>query len=247
MVDWMQAKFATLPPKDIKHVNNLVRSKLLNEKITVSSTAKEIRGLQIKEASTRAERDKAMEMLDEISAKLEKASGSSPLEIRILKKKLGESKYTEEDVKALCEKLQKRQTALNETKKQFEAFKDLAEDTNKKSDENTKLLKEAHENNIKKLTEEIEKKAQKKLVEKYVELKLNQSGLKVHKNAQALLEKCTSTDDVDKIYVDIKEAMRVDALRPNKGQISEVKVEESVGNSVVSEIVNDVKNAMSGM
>lgn len=246
MVDWMQARFKDIPTKDLKVFNNLVRTKLLNEKVTVSSTAKEIRALKIKEASTRAERDKAIEMLDDIEAKLKSITESSPLEVRMLIKKLGEAKYTDEEVQVLCKKIEERQTILNETLKKVEALNKTIKETQEKAEAAKALLVESYDKTMKELKKELIEEHGKKLVEKYVELKLGHSGLKVHKNARALLEKCTSTDDVDNVYDEIKDAMKRDALRP--GPIDKVVVlkekKEETGMGQAKELV---KTAMSGM
>lgn len=246
MVDWMRAKFEGASDKDLKVINNLVRTKLLNEKVTASSTSKEIRQLKIKEASTRAERDKAIEMLDEIETKLSTITERSPIEVRMLIKKLSEAKYTGTEVTGLCHKLEERQTALNEVKKKITLLNETIKETQEKAKAEKTSLVESYDKMMKDLKEEVAKECSKQLIEKYVELKLSHTGLRVHKNARALLEKCNSVDDVDSVFDEIKGAMRRDALRP--GPIEKIVImEKKEEDSSMAKTKELVKLSMSGM
>lgn len=245
MVAWMQNKFRGTSIKDLKIFGNLVRTKLLNEKITATSTSKEIRVLKIKEASIRAERDAAMEMVDEIETKLNSIIERSPLEFRMVMRKLEEAKYTDAEVQALCKKLEEKQKALNEVKSKFNSYKDLVIETTKKTEENEKLLNEANEKKIVLTEEKVKKIYEKKLVKEYTDLKLSHSGLRIHKNARALLEKCISVEDVDEVFEDIKEAMKMSALRPDR--IDEITIQKEREDPKTVKIKETVKNAMDGM
>lgn len=247
MVAWMQRKLKNAPLKDRQMFGNLVRTKLLNEKITPSSTSKEIRRLKIKEASIRAERDESLEVLEEIEAKLKDVTARSPLEIRILAKKLGEAKYTESDVQLLCKKLEERQLKLNETLVEVQKLNESIKRVEKKSLKIKESIKEEHNKEITLLTESIKKKSDKQLVEKYIGLKLSHTGLKVHRNSRALLEKCNSADDVDEVFEDIKESMRIAHFAPPTG-IDKIKIlKERKQNSEETKTTSLVKQAMSGM
>jgi DNA polymerase III delta prime subunit len=251
MVAWMQRKLKNAPIKDRQMFGNLVRTKLLNEKITPSSTSKEIRRLKIKEASIRAERDKSLEVLEEIETKLKDVTARSPLEIRILAKKLGEAKYIESDVQLLCKKLEERQLKLNETLAVVEKLNESIKEVGKKSvsikESIKESMKEEHAKEITSLTKSITEKCNKQLVEKYTGLKLSHTGLKVHRNSRALLEKCNSAEDVDKVFEDIKEGMRIAHFASPPG-IDKIRVlKEKKQNSGEAKTTSLVKNAMRGM
>jgi hypothetical protein len=244
MVDWLSNKFKDKPIQDIRRFGNLVRTKILNEKVTPSVTDKEIRQLKINEASMRAERDVAMEMLEEIEAKLKSIGERSPLEVRILAKKLTEAKHTDVEVAALCKRLEESKKVIND--KSEELTKAFATMRDKEVQHHAEVvaLTEEKKKEFEKIVKEADTKYRKQLVESYIGLKLGHSGLKVHRNARALLEKCSTTADVDEVFGDIKEAMRRDALRPGLIDGVTVRGTEDPKTKVTKDLV---KTAMSGM
>lgn len=230
MVKYIETKLSGASPNDVVRFGDLVKTKILNERVTPSTTSKEIRQLKIAEASTRAERDKAMELIDELESGKSSIDEQKVLEQKILTKKIEASTA---DVSALCSKIEEKQKRINEFNKVVEVNKKIVEN-----------LEKEHETRLVEQKKSLEENLQKTLVEKYIDIKINQSGLTVSQNARALLEKCSTIESVNETLEELKDAMRKDALRPgdiDKIQIKETKSREA---SVVTEQVQSIMSSM---
>jgi hypothetical protein len=215
MVKYMEEKLKGMAPEKIAEFGSIVKTKLLNEKITPSIVAKEIRGLKIAEAAVRAERDKAMELIDELEVGKTTIEESKKVENSILVKKLKEATA---DVDSVSKLLEEKKKEVNKLSKQITEVKVSSEKEIKKIYEQSKAEVEETKQNL-------SESSGKKILESYVGMKLSQSGLKVSANARALLEKCTTIESVNDTLEDLKDAMRKDALRP--GKIDSIKIEET--------------------
>jgi hypothetical protein len=217
--------------------------------VTASKSVKENRKLQIAEASSNAERDLAIEMAEEAEARVEGLEKQRVLEIKILKSRIAESKdgaekapESEKDelIESLCSILEDKTSQLKE-------LRNLVKEVKTAHDTEIAEINKNHKKEISVKIGEIKNKNQKKLIDSYIDLKLGQTGLTVHRNARALLGKCTSTDEVDSIFNQIKEAMKRDALRP--GKVDEIRVhkQDSPQSHKDLQVKESVDNACRGM
>jgi len=242
-------KFGKAAPERQVSLQNLCRARLLNEKVTASKSVKEARKLKIAEASSNAERDLAIQMAEEAEEQIEALEKQRVLEIKILKSRISESKDgaekapdNEKDqlIEDLCGILESKTSQLVE-------LKTTVKEVKKAHDTEIAELKDKYDLKILEKIGEVENKNQKKLIDSYIDLKLGQTGLTVHRNARALLGKCTSTDEVDSIFNQIKDAMKRDALRP--GTIDEIRVhkQDSTQSQKDIQVKESVDNACKGM
>lgn len=224
--DFVYKKRYTLV-KDGKDVE--INKKKSNEsKQPISFTAKSFKQLKIKEASIRAERDKAIELLENNSIQLDNMSS-----------KLNEAKI---EIDSLCKVIENKALSV---KKIEETRKDL--DSKISNLENSiKEQKTLNENKLNEQRIQLEKDKQKSVVEAYVGFKICNSGITLSQNSKALLESCVSTVEVDKVFEQIREALRRDALRPESpGNIKVIN--ERKEDPGYTKIKDSVSNAFSGM
>jgi len=136
---------------------------------SISTTAKEIKNLRVEEASTRAERDKAVELLEEITNDTqqlkEKVRKEKALEAKILVNKIGKTIEAKElEVDALRAKLEEKAKLAADLTEQVEEKNKLAVKVKKQLEE----IKTNLSNDIKSLNESVlvaENKHQKDLLE----------------------------------------------------------------------------------
>ncbi len=212
MVDFMIDHVKKLPKKEAARLGKMIKANALNES-SASEVIKEMRKLKVSEASANAERDAAFTLLDEVDAKLEGIYSQHSREVKILSNKLTEAKVTDTDITALVAGMEKRTAALKETREKLVKSKTVLATKEKEIQEKVEVI-----------TKELNEAHAKNLVETYVGMKLSHSGLTVQESSRALLEKCVSTKEVDEVFDSIKDAMRADALRPDKGEIKEIKL-----------------------
>ena len=225
--------FAELSDKEKDEVNKKWTARLMGRE-SISSAAKEITDLKIKEASTRAERDKAIEILKEfeiVENQLKQQGSVKALEARILLTKLREINIgNEKVVSALRRKLEEKATLAKEL---FEKIKEIEVNYNKDFNEvkeSIAVTEEKHQtelNEVKESTTVAEEKHQTELnevksiaventkndfIKQFIELRLVESGLSADQNSQALLEECDSFERVDEVIDEIRNAKRRGAL-----------------------------------
>ena len=204
MVNWMEAYFKRTPKRKrqvlvaklVDKVASTCDRPLTESKVGV--TAKTIRKLQIKEASTRAERDEACVLLDGVDDTIKEVNETRDLETRIMVRKLKKANSHDSQVPALCQMLERRtqnMTAIQES---------LAK------------VRKAHVAEVAAVRVECEVTAKRVIIEGYVRLKLSHSGLVLPKSSRTLLEGCETVEEVDQVFGQVKEAIRRGALRPQK-------------------------------
>jgi hypothetical protein len=248
MVDYLRDHIKSLPNNITKKLRTIVSSKALNENAT--SMAKQIRQLKIKEASSRAERDKSVEILTQVEDDLKASVSGLQVESRILMKRLKERNLSTEEVTALCTMVEEKSKKIKEltnrmSKNTLEFGKHI-----KENDQKILEIEESYKNKIEEETKEIKERLQKefdkKFISEYITVKVSQSGLRVPKSSRALLEKCESVEEVDKTLEEVREGLKLRALRPKKiDGITEEKVKEKSPDEVVIE--TRVKSSMQGM
>jgi len=195
------------------------------ESKSVSDVAKEIRDLKVKEASTRAERDKAIELLEKLEdeeKQLKEFCSTRALEVKILSKKLKNLTSTDEKViAALRQKLEEKVAKIKKLNKQIAEMRAAHE-------EEISALKESITSLKKKMSEEIrraEEDITKGLVKQFVDFRLAESGLTVDDNSRALLENCETLDQVDDVLEEIRDIKRRGAL--HSGLLEKVTVKST--------------------
>jgi hypothetical protein len=228
MVDYLKDAFKKMPiEKQTKLVSVLYEdNNTLNE--GKENTLTEMRLLKLKEASARAEAEKAIEMLSEIEENAKALRESSKIEVKVLSDKLKESQTIEnKEVESLRKLVECKMKTAKDLQKELDNAKASLKET-----------KKAYEAKI----NAIQKGFQKRLIKEYVNFKVNGSSIRLPSNSRALLENCKSIKEVDKVFEDVRDALRRGALLPEEGsptiQVHTVKpidpeqrkILESIGN-----------------
>ena len=226
-------------------VNHFKKKK--NESTSITDT---IRELRISEAGMKAEREKAIELLEEIEEKTKTSDTTKALEIKVLINKLRDIQFRENlEVNALRKLIEIRsrslQIAIRTVKGLHCKFKkDMGILVQQVKEQDIKIKKIATEYVVKlrDKTNEIEESYKKEFIKRYVNFKIESSGLKIHESSQALLEKKGTVEEVDAIFEEIRDAMRRNAL--HSSPLNEINVEnntetkdplrESIGNVIKS-------------
>ena len=236
----------------------VIESKKVNEtkaKISVSSTVKEVIDLKIKEASIRAERDKAFEIVGQLTGiekKLQQLKKSSQLEAKILVKKLKEANGTSSEVKALRKKLEEKAELAGKIEEELGNIKEsLSLDLNSlkesvgKKDSELVSLKEKRELELNEARESGKKEGISQVIKEYVECKLADVGFSVGENTRALLEECNSLEDVDDVLEQVRDVKRRSALHSET--IEGIAVSQKPVDPEQDKINKDVGSAFEGM
>ncbi len=230
MVEYLKAELPNLAAEGVAKLLTILPTKDLKETAKPSEVQKALRVLKIKEASTRAEAEKALEIIGEVESALEATNVARQVESKAFTKKLSEATTVDsKEVAALREGIEKKVAEMKDlTAKLTEATK-AVEDTKKLIETKVKEAADA---------------ADKKVITEYINMKVGFSGIKMPSTSRALLEKCTSTKEVDSVFEDVQDAMRRGALHPKSpaGDIVvtekkkanpdsyEARVDESIGN-----------------
>jgi len=200
-------------PTAMKQLGKEGAVKKAHQKESISSTAKEMTDLRIQEASVRAERDKAIELLEELEneeSQLNKQNSSRVLEVKVLVSRLKKvAEKNDQLILALRGKLEEK--ALLAKNLQEKLSKDVGElkesitSTEKKHQKDIEVTK-------KKAVEEAVKNIKKEFISQFVKLRVAESGLKIDTNSQALLEGCKTLGEVDETLDEIRDIKRRGAL-----------------------------------
>ena len=220
MAKFFEEHFSAVPEEVKKRIGVLL----------FDSKAKEMKELEIKLAETTAERDKIFEELE----KLERVYVSEVLDLSesINKVKAEKDKVLEELKKEKEEIVEK----LNKEKEQLKL--QLKEQIDK---EKVELQK------IKEKFEQEKKELEKSFVRKYIDKKLNESGLSnlLTGSTRALLNECTSVEEVDTVIDRVRDAIREGALHSGANLRLIAESEGQDVNPLYSR-VETIMNAMRG-
>ncbi|MFA5397717.1 MAG: hypothetical protein WC346_17040 [Methanogenium sp.] len=246
LVDHLTKFIESVPEDKKQELATVFNKQLLQENTSIRENIKKIRQLKVNEASVRSERDKALELIEEQKKQLKEQRANFEMQINILSEKAEALKGANSTIVALRKVVEDRTKQINEMKSTHTKL------VESKSNEVIRIKKEINSQVNTRLIEEkkkIETASNKKLVEAYVGLKVKMSGLTLPRNSQALLEKCSTTGEVDEVFDDIREAFRRGALRPD--QVNEIKVEQEtiVGaademQTAVNEVISVVASGM---
>jgi len=205
--------------------------------VSNDSTTRESTDLRIKEATTRAEKEKALEVIEELSEKfsnLKNQTSESKMKFNMLMKKLKEAASVYDEVNALRTKLEEKAKLASTSEKALEEAKaklletmdkrkaDIAElaeshkqsvETIKKVTENkVKELKESYDKKVKEGKEQGLKEGISKILKEYFACRLAELDLSIGQNTRALLESCESIEEVEDILEKTKDIRRRNAL-----------------------------------
>jgi len=205
----------------------------------------------IKEALTRVEKDKAVELIEQLEESLQVNESSRKVETKILFGKLKEeldilqNKYgaVKNQLKETFDKLKiavgKLDAIQAEADKQDKKFKELEDEFAKKEAEHETEL-QARESNF--------TKEKKQILTKYIESKF--AGVKsLPKRTQALLEECSTIEQLDEAIINVRQDLSEDALHStlNEGTVDEINVLAPTTDPKMAEITNTIKKVFEGM
>jgi len=201
--------------------------------VSMEAIDSQMKDIQISEASVRAERDKAFDVIRESEKNLESKDIMRDTEVGILLDK----------VTKLDEMTQKKTSVLYSIlEKRVKEVKSL--------EESLKRIKENHAHEIGILTNKfmrekttLESKKDRETISNYAKMKVESSGLTIPKNSQALLEECISVEEVDKVLERVVDALREGALHSQKLKELEVNGPNSPEND---RIANSIGKAFEG-
>jgi len=238
-----------------------------------SALVKEITDLKIKEASTRAEQETAVEAYDKISEKVKaldervatdghrlkmlitKISNEAKKHAKAVGKVVSERTITNKEVEALRTKLEEKAKTALEAEELVEslqegAVKDLADLKESVTEREAEVasLSEKHiveiDEGKKRHIEEGRIAGTSVVVGEYVTCKLAVLGMKIGENTRALLDECKSLREVDDILEKFTELVRRGALHSEA--VESLNIDSPV-DSKQSKIVDDVKSIMDNM
>lgn len=211
------------------------KKNLLGESKSISIIAKEIMELKIQEAGTRAERDRLVEMYEQV------AGMNKTLEVKILLEKMKKIVSNNSNIiSALRGKLEEKLLLAKNLYEKFILLKsefkiDVSElkeaiiVTEEKHRKELNSIKEEHQKGLVDVKEKAAgkvnvavKDAVNGFIKQFVKLRIEESGVTVDNNSQALLENCVSLEEVDNVLDEIRDITRRSAL--HSGLINEVKI-----------------------
>lgn len=210
------------------------------------STSDIIRRLKISEASTRAEKEKAVELFE----CLEKSIPDSSLETKMLLQKLKEARCFElQEITALRQLVEQKSAALKDAatsavtlmeshKKDYATLKKQIALQEKK----IKVIATEYVEKLRVETIKLEEKYNKQFIGRYVSAKIESSGLTLHETSRALLEKKSTVEEVDSVFEEIRNALRRSTLTPQK--LTEIQIVETVksGDTVISKLAETINS-----
>jgi len=207
-------------------INDLAESK------PVSDVAREITDLKVKEASTRAERDKAIELLEKLEAEekqLKGACSTRALEVKILSKKIKDLATVDEKViAALRHKLEEKVAKVKKLNQRITRMKESHEKEINNLKESIVSLKRRISEKIRRAEEKAKEDITKEFIKQFVDFRLAESGLTVDSNSRALLENCETLDQVDDVFEEIRDIRRRSALHSDSLEKVTIKPTKSV-------------------
>jgi hypothetical protein len=182
-----QTIFKDMSEENKKVVKTTIMENTKDTDSGFSTLKKKVLDLELSEAGVRADKEKLEEALTQIKAELKMLKEKYAKDCIDLNKKVIETK------KVVSEDTQKLERVKEKTKKIIEGL------LKEKEDLSSKYKKEQE-----RLTAEILGES----IKHYVKGKINSSKLNLHKNALALLENCKSVEEVDEVFVKVRDAVR---------------------------------------
>jgi len=231
----------------------------------------ESKDIKIQEAISRAEKEKALETIEELSNELDSQkneSSDSKLRLKMLMKKMKESLQVYDEVSALRTKLEEKAKEAHSLRESLEESKSKLDEEKKKGKEQILTISETHknkvnaivesnQNRIKIVKEEYEEiveeskalgitEGKSKVLSEYIDRRLAEIGLSIGENTRALLDGCESIGDVEDILEKTKDIQRRNALH-SEG-IKEVRIRNHRQiDPEQARVKDDVDNALDGM
>jgi hypothetical protein len=230
---------------------------------SITSIAKELTALKIKEATERAEREvaveayqKLLEKLKESEIKVKMVLSRATKESKRLKEAITDESVKTEDrtkeVNALRIKLEEKAKVAHEAKEFIHRLQEqegrateLLNEAKVAQDNKIEELQESHKKVIEQTKDKGIKEGKAKLVEEYVAYKLTELGMSIGENTRALLDECMSLREVDNILEKVTDIMRRSAL--HSGIVEKIHMKTPPVDPEQSKIDKDVSRAFEGM
>ncbi|MEN6576950.1 MAG: hypothetical protein ABFD90_11455 [Phycisphaerales bacterium] len=197
---------------------------------SVASMRKRLRSVQIECAGALAEREKAVEMLERVAA------GNSK-QIQAIGGRLRAVGLRESDeITALRRRLELECQGSRQLRGQMNTLRTKIveqarriEDISRQADEHIAEAQDSARETIVTERARLHGEVQAQAVREYADRKIKTSGLALHENTRALLGQCRTTAEVDKVFEDVIDALRVSALHGG----------DSGGTTIVAETIDD--------
>jgi len=181
---------------------------------SVAESVHEVTELKIREASVRAERDKALEALHTLQHVKEANESHKRVRLRLLKR----NETLRAEVAGLRSVLEAKAKDANEAKTQL----DEAVTRSKTIEEHVNSLDGDHKAEMEDRCNESFYEGKMIVLREYFDQRLRESRLKVHENVRALLGECSTLLDVDELIERITKSKRRSAIHSDR--ITEIAV-----------------------
>lgn len=198
----------------------------------ISLADKQYRDLQVEEASTRAERDKALELVKQSNENVIALSNMHDMELEIASSKTDDVDDTDKNA-SLEKALERRVKERNEAIAKSDAIV-------KEHKQKFITLKKTYDKELNKLKE----KYNQELVYNYANACIEARSLKLPAKSRALLEKCSSCSEVDSMLNTLIEDLREGALHST---LNNVMIDEQIGSPEALKLRRDISMAFDGM
>jgi len=180
----------------------------------VAESVREVTELKIREASVRAERDKALEALHTLQHVKEANESHKVVRSRLLKS----NQTLRAEVAGLRSVLETKAKDANEAKSQLEEATTKAQAI----EERVNGLDDDHKAEMEDRCNESFFEGKMSVLREYFDQRLRESRLKVHENVRALLGDCSTLLDVDELIERLTKAKRRSAIHSDR--ITEIAV-----------------------
>jgi hypothetical protein len=200
----------------------------VDEEEGVSDVSKRMIQLQVEAAGAKAEKEKAIELVQMMDKRNRDKDSSANFETDMLSSRLGESASSRDPVEiaVLRERLEKAVSTIKTLREKISQIrenfagqaKSFCSKMNEKDGE-MDALREQTATKIMEAAKRYEDDTRRKFVKEYVTMKVDDSGMTLHESTRALLERCHDRVDVDKVFEEVIEATRASALHAGKGDL----------------------------
>jgi len=180
----------------------------------VAENVREVTELKVKEASVRAERDKALEELHTLQHVKQANESHQRVRSRLMKR----NEVLGAEVAGLRSVLETKAQTANESVAQLTEAKSKLDGIEKK----LKSLEEDHKAEMEDKCNESFLEGKIAVLREYFDQRLRESRLKVHENVRALLGDCVTLLDVDELIERLTKAKRRDAIHSER--VTEIAV-----------------------
>lgn len=210
-----------------------------NEATDLAGEVREVTELKIKEASVRAERDKALEELHTLQHV--KSANESHQKVRT--KLMKRNEVLRAEVAGLRSVLETKATGANEAISQLDEAKSRLGSVEKKLNS----LEEDHKTEMEDKCNESFLEGKIAVLKEYFDQRLRESRLEIHENVRALLGDCGTLLEVDELIERLTKAKRRSAIHSERVTEIAVRKQDPETDKLQQRVDEDVEDVFKGL